>query len=57
MNMAAQQLYPDTFKLQDQTTTASMDAYLLNMVAEQSAQIHANDTVDTLSLAELMRLD
>lgn len=34
-----------------------MDALLLDMVAQQSAQLHANDTVDTLTLAELMRLD
>lgn len=57
MNVTAQQLYPDTFKLADQQMTADMDAVLLDMVAEQSEQIHANDTVDTLTLAELMRLD
>ena len=50
-------LYPDTFKLQDQQRTVEMDALLLNMVAAQSAEIHANDTVDTLTLAQLMRLD
>lgn len=57
MNVAAQQLYPDTFKLQDQTTTADMDVLLLDMVGKQSEQIHASDTVDTLTLADLMRLD
>lgn len=30
---------------------------LLDLVASQSAEIHANDTTDTLTLAELMRLD
>ena len=34
-----------------------MDALLLDMVAQQSEQLHATDTVDTLTLAELMRLD
>ena len=34
-----------------------MDALLLDMVAQQSETLHANDTVDTLTLAELMRLD
>ena len=57
MNVAAQQLYPDTFKLQDQTTTADMDVLLLDIVGKQSEQIHASDTVDTLTLADLMRLD
>ena len=57
MNVAAQQLYTDTFRLHEQKTTADMDVILLDMIAEQSQQIHANDTVDTLSLAERMRLD
>lgn len=57
INMTAQQLYTDTFRLSDQQTTADMDALLLDMVSQQSEQIHATDTVDTLSLAELMRLD
>ena len=35
-----------------------MDALLLDMVAKQSEELYAdNDTVDTLTLAELMRLD
>ena len=50
-------LYADTFRLQDQKTTVDIDGLLLDMVAEQSVQIHANDTVDTLTLAELMTLD
>ena len=50
-------LYADTFRLQDQKTTVDIDGLLLDMIAEQSVQIHANDTVDTLTLAELMTLD
>lgn len=50
-------LHPDTFKLADQKTTVSMDEMLLDMVAQQSATLHANDTVDTLTFAELQRLD
>ena len=57
MNMAAQQLYADTFKLAEQQTTADIDVLLLDIVGQQSEQIHASDTVDTLTLAELMRLD
>ena len=57
MHMAAQQVYPDTFRLQDQQTTADIDLVLLDLVSAQSEQIHASDTVDTLTLAELMRLD
>lgn len=57
MNMAAQQLYTDTFRLHDQKMTADMDVILLDMIAEQSQQIHMNDTVDTLTVAERMRLD
>ena len=34
-----------------------MDDYLLDLVHQQSETLHANDTVDTLTLAELMRLD
>ena len=59
--MAAQsdsvRLYTDTFKLAEQQNTASMDAYLLDLVHQQSEMLHANDTVDTLTLVELMRLD
>ena len=57
MNMSAQKLYTDTFRLAEQPKTADIDAMLLDLVAEQSAEMHANDTVDTLTLAELMRLD
>ena len=57
MPMTAQQVYPDTFKLSEQHLTADIDLLLLNMVSAQSAQIHANDTTDTLTLIERMRLD
>lgn len=60
-HMAAQtdsvRLYTDTFKIAKQQTTVEMDDYLLDLVQQQSETIHANDTVDTLTLAELMRLD
>ena len=55
--MAAQQLYTDTFFLQDVPQAVDMDVVLLDMIAEQSQQIHANDTIDTLTIAERMRLD
>ena len=57
MTMTAQQLYPDTFKLAEQQTTVNMDEVLLDMVAAQSAELHANDTVDTLTIADIMRMD
>ena len=50
-------LYPDTFKLSDMPMTTDKDEWLLDMVAAQSAGIHANDTVDTLTVAEVMRID
>lgn len=60
-HMAAQTdsvwLYTDTFKIAEQQTTVEKDDYLLDLVQQQSETIHANDTVDTLTLAELMRLD
>ena len=59
--MAAQndsvRLYPDTFKLQDQPETADIDLLLLDLVARQSAELHANDTIDTMTLAERQRID
>lgn len=59
--MAAQndsvRLHPDTFRLSDLPMVTATDEWLLDVVAAQSAVIHANDTVDTLTLAELMRLD
>lgn len=56
-NLAAQQIYPDTFKLAEQNKTADIDLLLLNMVSEQSEQLHAHDTIDTLTVEEVMRLD
>ena len=50
-------LYPDTFKLQDQKKVADIDLLLLQLVRQQSEQLHANDTVDTLTYAERMRID
>lgn len=58
MSMTAQQLYPDTFKLQDHyPATAEMEDMLLDMVSEQGLALHANDTTDTLTAAEVMRRD
>ena len=50
-------LYPDTFRLQDQPLTADNDAFLLDIVAAQSAELHANDSIDSLTLADMIRLD
>jgi len=57
--LTAQQLYPDTFRLQDvdQSLNADLDALLLDLVAAQSEELHANDTVDTLTYADMMRMD
>lgn len=57
ISVTAQQLYADTFKISNQPSTADIDLVLLDMVAQQSEQLHAADTVDTLTLEELMRLD
>ena len=51
------QLYPDTFKLQDQQKAVNIDMLLLQLVSQQSEQLHVNDTIDTLTVAEVMRLD
>lgn len=56
-NLAAQQIYPDTFKLAEQNKTADIDLLLLDMVSAQSEQLHAHDTIDTLTVEEVMRLD
>ncbi len=57
-HLAAQQLYTDTFKLQDMNQTVDADALLLDMVAAQTAELYANgSTADTLTYADLMRLD
>ena len=57
MNVTAQQLYPDTFRLADQKKTIETDTYLLDFVRAQSEILHANDTVDTLTAAEVLRRD
>ena len=56
-HLAAQQVYPDTFRLAEQKATVEMDAYLLDLVHQQSVALHANDTIDTLTVAEILRLD
>ena len=55
--LTAQQLYTDTFRLDEQKATVEMDALLLDLVNEQSEALHVADTIDTLTLAERMRLD
>lgn len=55
--LTAQQLYTDTFRLDEQKATVEMDELLLDLVNEQSEALHAADTIDTLTLAERMRLD
>ena len=55
--LTAQHLYTDTFRLDAQKATVEMDALLLDLVNEQSEALHAADTIDTLTLAERMRLD
>ena len=57
MNVTAQQLYTDTFRLGEQKQTVDMDTYLLDLVRRQSEMLHANDTVDTLTFAEIMQRD
>jgi len=57
MHMTAQQVYTDTFRLAEQEKTVEMDGYLLDLVRQQSETLHANDTVDTLTFADLQRLD
>ena len=37
--------------------TADNDLYLLDIVAAQSAELHANDSIDSLTLADMIRLD
>ncbi|MBR6064825.1 MAG: DUF3078 domain-containing protein [Paludibacteraceae bacterium] len=57
INMTAQQVYPDTFKLAEQNKTADIDLLLLDMVSAQSEKLHAHDTIDTLTVGEVIRLD
>ena len=49
-------LYPDTFKLQDQQQTADIDLLLLDLVAKQSAAMHAKDSV-ILTPSEVIHID
>ena len=56
--MMAQQLYTDTFKLAEQNQAVESDAYLLDIVSQQTAERLAADSIDSvLVAAELMRLD
>ena len=61
MHVAAQtdsvRLYADTFRLHDHSATLDMDAMLLDMVAQQSAELHAGDTAYILTPEELILLD
>ena len=50
-------LYPDTFRLAEQPKTADIDGLLLDLVAKQSAELHADDTVYVLTPQEQFRLD
>ena len=54
-NLAAQQLYADTFKLAEQNQTVNMDEMLLDLVNKQSEQLYADDSL--LTYAQLQRLD
>lgn len=47
----------DTFYLSEQQETVDLDILLLDLVAQQSEQLLADYTTDTLTIAELMRLD
>ena len=57
MNVTAQQLSTDTFRLNDEKAVIDADDLLLDLVNEQSESLHAADTIDTLTLAERMRPD
>jgi len=50
-------LYPDTFRLAEQPKTADIDGLLLDLVAKQSAELHADDTAYVLTPQEQFRLD
>ena len=45
MNVTAQIVYTDTFKLAEQPTTVVEDKWLLDMLAEQSEQIFVRDSL------------
>ena len=57
MNVTEPQLSTDTFRLNDEKAVIDADDLLLDLVNEQSEALHAADTIDTLTLAERMRLD
>ncbi|MBQ3717646.1 MAG: DUF3078 domain-containing protein [Paludibacteraceae bacterium] len=57
VDSTAVHLYPDTFRLAEQPTTASIDGVLLDIVAKQSAELYADDTTYILTPEEQYRLD
>ena len=58
MNVAAQQVYTDTFRLAEQKQTVESEAYLLDLVSQQTAERLAADSVDSVMVAaEALRLD
>ena len=61
MNLAAQtdsiQLYPDTFRLSEQTKTVDEDFILLDMIAEQSAELYRQDSSEIVATMDAARLD
>lgn len=58
MNVAAQQVYTDTFRLAEQKQTVESEAYLLDLISQQTAERLAADSVDSVMVAaEALRLD
>ncbi len=47
----------DTIRLQDLNKTSDLDQLLLELVAQQSQQLRADSTGDTLTVAEVLRRD
>ena len=56
-HLTAQQLYPDTFRLSEQKATVDLDAMLLDLVAQQSAELHEGDSAYALTPEEQYLLD
>jgi len=50
-------LHTDTFRLAEQKGTADIDLLLLDLVAKQSAELHADDTTYALTPEEKMLID
>ena len=50
-------IYTDTFRLQDEHHTADLDQLLLNLVAQQSAELHADDSLYVLTPEARILLD